>query len=146
MSEKKVKTCKKCGKTYTGRYCKNRGCVNYHQGKAKARASASRRRVSRMHFGKLSAPVAPASSPVAGQGGSQISANPSAVPVPTDTVIIPEETSWTDWVELQSQRVLEAEYALTHLPPSSDPVNQKWISDCNEHNKRAFEHRRGMGA
>jgi hypothetical protein len=85
MTNKKVKTCKKCGKTYTGRYCKNRSCVNYHTGKAKARASASRRKVSRMHFGQLSAPIAPASSPVAGQGGSRISVNPSAVPVPIET-------------------------------------------------------------
>ena len=84
MSEKKVKTCKKCGKTYTGRYCKNRSCENNAKGKAKARAAARRRSSGKMHFGQLSSAVMPASSPVAGQG-SQISVNPSAVPAPVET-------------------------------------------------------------
>jgi hypothetical protein len=122
MAEKKGKTCRKCGHRYVGRYCQNKSCVAHVTGKAKAKASRRRRGGSKgksMHFGQLSAPIAPASSPVAGQGGT-LPVNPSAVPEP----------------------VKDAEYELTHMPLSSDPVNREWIADCNEHNKQAFAYRR----
>lgn len=109
MSKKKEKTCRKCGHKYTGRHCMNRSCLNYHQGKAKARAASSRRSGGKMRFGQLSLSVAP----VAGQGGSQISVNPSAVSTPSETVVIPEEMSWFDWVERQNQRTKMIERANT---------------------------------
>lgn len=124
MTEKKERTCRKCGHKYTGRYCKNKSCVANAIGKAKARAAARRRGGSKgrsMRFGQLSAPIAPASAPLSGQGGT-IPVNPSAVAEPKD-----------------------AEYVLTHLPMTNDPVNDKWIAACNEHNARAFEYRRLQG-
>jgi len=84
MANKKEKTCRKCGHKYAGRHCMNKSCVNYVNGKAKAKAAARRRSGSKgksMHFGQLSAPIAPVSSPVSGQGGG-LPVYPDAVPAP----------------------------------------------------------------
>jgi len=60
----------------------NKSCVNYVSGKAKAKAAARRRSGSKgKHFGQLSASLAPASSPVSGQGGG-LPVYPDAVPAP----------------------------------------------------------------
>ena len=61
----------------------------------------------------------PASSPISGQGGG-LPVYPDAVPAP----------------------VKDAEYELTHMQHSSDPVNREWIAACNEHNLMVFEYRR----
>lgn len=84
MSEKKVKTCKTCGKQYTGRYCKNRQCPKNLKARLHNRARARASRSGKMRFSPFTSSVSSSPLPTTGQGGVCFQVNPSAVPAPVD--------------------------------------------------------------